>query len=84
MIKPTTNLCAQQRLRSAWASVQSDQHLRCLHEETLGPKLPIQRTVKALIRLAYMQDPPTGEKTLMVFPPILWSYGGGCQSHVFF
>ena len=30
-------LCAQRRLRSAWASAQSDQSLRCPHEETLGP-----------------------------------------------
>ena len=29
--------CAQRRLRSAWASTQSDQNLRCPHEETLGP-----------------------------------------------
>ena len=49
--KPTKWVCAQQRLRSAWASAQSDQSLRCLHEETLGPWLPIERTVKTLIRL---------------------------------
>ena len=30
------DLCAQQRLRSAWASAQSDQSLRCPHEESLG------------------------------------------------
>ena len=30
------DLCAQWRLRSAWASAQSDQSLRCLHEECLG------------------------------------------------
>ena len=29
MSKPTKWLCAQQRLRSAWASAQSDQSLRC-------------------------------------------------------
>ena len=29
MTKPTMWLCAQQRLRSAWASAQSDQSLRC-------------------------------------------------------
>ena len=28
---------AQRRLRSAWASTQSDQSLRCPHEESLGP-----------------------------------------------
>ena len=32
MTKPTMWLCAQRRLRSAWASAQSDQSLRCLHE----------------------------------------------------
>ena len=31
------DLCDQQRLRSAWASAQSDQSLRCPHEETLDP-----------------------------------------------
>ena len=44
-------MCAQQRLRSAWASAQSDQSLRCPHEESLGPYLPIECTVKTLIRL---------------------------------
>ena len=31
------DMCVQQRVRSAWASAQSDQSLRCPHEETLGP-----------------------------------------------
>ena len=31
------------------ASAQSDQSLRCPHEETLGPQLPIERTTKTLI-----------------------------------
>ena len=35
-------MCAQRRLRSA----QADQSLRCPHEESLGPKLPIERTAK--------------------------------------
>ena len=35
MTKPTKWLCAQRRLRSAWASAQSDQRLRCPHEESL-------------------------------------------------
>ena len=30
-------MCAQRRLRSAWASAQSDQSLHCPHEESLGP-----------------------------------------------
>ena len=39
-------ICAQRRLRSARASAQSDQRLRCLHDESLGPSLPIEQTVK--------------------------------------
>ena len=44
-------MCAQRRLRSDWASAQSDQSLRCPHEETLGPWLPTECTAKTLIRL---------------------------------
>ena len=43
------DLCAQWRLRSAWA--QSDESQRCPPEAKLGPKLPIERTAKTLIRL---------------------------------
>ena len=35
----------QRRLRSGWASSQSDQSLRCPHEETLGSWLRIGRVV---------------------------------------
>ena len=49
--KPTKWVCAQRRFRSAWASAQSDQSLRCPHEESLGPWLPTERTAKTLIRL---------------------------------
>ena len=48
MTKPTIWLCAQRRLRSFWASAQSDQSLCCPHEERLEPYLPIERTAKAL------------------------------------
>ena len=37
MTKPTKWVCAQRRLRSAWAPAQSDQSLCCPHEETLDP-----------------------------------------------
>ena len=37
----------------ARASAQSDQSLRCPHEESLGPKLPTGRTAKTLIRWAH-------------------------------
>ena len=40
MTKPTNDLCGQQRLRSAWASHQSDQSLHCPHEETMGLGYP--------------------------------------------
>ena len=45
------DMCAQRRLRSAWASAQTDQSLHCPHEEALGSQLPIRRTAKTLIRL---------------------------------
>ena len=38
-------ICAQRRQRSAWTSAQSDQSLRCPHEETLGSWLHIGRIV---------------------------------------
>ena len=50
MTKPQNDLCTQRRLRSAWASAQSGQSLCCPHEETLGSELPIEHTVKTLIR----------------------------------
>ena len=49
-------MCAQWRLRSAWASTQSDQSLCCQHEERLGPLLPIKHTVKTLIGLGECPD----------------------------
>ena len=54
-VRTAKRVCAKQRLRSAWASAQSDQSLRCRHEESLGPYLPIECTVKTLIRLAHIQ-----------------------------
>ena len=45
------DMCAQQRLKSAWASAQSEQSLRCPPEESLGLKPSIERTAKTLIRL---------------------------------
>ena len=43
MTKPTKCMCAQRRLRSAWAAVQSDQSLRCSHKESSYMQLPIER-----------------------------------------
>ena len=37
VIKPTKWVCAQLRLRSAWACAKSDQSLHSLHEESLDP-----------------------------------------------
>ena len=44
-------MCAQRRLRSAWASAQSDQNQRCPPEANVGPKLPTECTVKTQIRM---------------------------------
>ena len=46
MTKPTRWLCAQWRLRSAWASAQSDQSLRCALSEKLRTQAFFKRTAK--------------------------------------
>ena len=46
-----SNMWAKQRLKSECAFAQSDQSLRCLHEETLHPCPSKMRSVKILIRL---------------------------------
>ena len=51
MTKPTKWVCAQRRLRSAWASAQADQSLRCPPCESLGSELPTECTPKTLISL---------------------------------
>ena len=51
MTKPTKWLCAQRRLRSAWASAQSDQSLRCALNGWLRTQAFFIRTAKTLIRL---------------------------------
>ena len=48
--KPTKWLCAQQRLRSAWASTQSDHSLRCALSGKLRTQAFFMRTAKTLIR----------------------------------
>ena len=62
-------MCAQRRLRSAWASAQSDQSLRCLHEEGLGLYLPIEWTAKTLIRLGGC---PGWSKSSLGAHPLCW------------
>ena len=49
--KVPSHMCAQRRLRSACASAQSDQSLRCPREESLHPWLSKMRTVKILTSL---------------------------------
>ena len=56
MTKQTKWLCVQRRLRSAWASAQSDQSLRCPRVETFRSQLPTGRTAKTLIRLGGCRD----------------------------
>ena len=49
--KPTKWLCAQWRPRSAWASTQSDQSLRCAGHGQLRTQAFFMQTGKTLIRL---------------------------------
>ena len=58
-------LCAQRRLRSACASAQSDQSLRCPPEEALSLYLTIERTEKTLIRLGGC--PCWSESSLIIY-----------------
>ena len=51
MRKPTKWVCAQRRLRSAWASAHSDQSLRCALNVYLSTQGFFMRTAKTLIRL---------------------------------
>ena len=51
VIKPTKWLCAQRRLRSDWASAQSDQSLCCALNWYLRTQAFFMRTAKTLIRL---------------------------------
>ena len=69
--KPTKWLCARRRFRSAWASAQFDQSLRCPHEESLGPSLPIKRTAKILIRLG---ECPGWSKSSLGAQSFCWFY----------
>ena len=49
-------MCAQRRLRSAWASTQSDQRkMKKSDEESLAPKLPTECTAKTLMKLGRCQ-----------------------------
>ena len=51
MTKPTKGHVRQRRLRSAWASAQSDQSLRCVLCGWLRTQTFFMRTAKTLIRL---------------------------------
>ena len=48
-------MCAQRRLRSAWASAQSDQNLCCVLNGYLRTQAFFMRTAKTLIRLGGCQ-----------------------------
>ena len=69
MRKPTKWLCPQRRLRSAWASAQSDQSFRCPHGSSLDPLPPFMRVAKSLNRLGKCQG--CSESTLGP-QPLCW------------
>ena len=70
-------MCAQRRLKSAWASAQSDQSLRCPHEENLGLSYPFSAQ-RRLIRLGGC--PGWSESLLGAHATLLvLSQGGSCN-----
>ena len=77
-------MCAQRRLRSAWASAQTDQSLRCPYKVTLGPQLPIERTAKTLIKLdgcpGWSESSPGAHLILLV---LLWG-GSNLECYTWF
>ena len=72
--KQQTDMCAQRRLRSAWASAHSDQSLRCPQEESLGPYLLTERLAKTLIRTGGC--PGWSESSLGSVILLVLSWGG--------
>ena len=82
MTKPIKWLCTQRRLRSAWASTQSDHSLRCPHEETLCPQLHTERTAKTLTRLGGC--PGWSESSLGAHAILLVLSWGGSNGFVCF
>ena len=75
------DLCAQRRIRSAWASAQTDQGLRYQHD-TLSPKLPTERTAKTPIRLGWL--PGWSESSLGALVIFLVLVLSCCGSNCFF
>ena len=84
--KPTKWLSAQRRLRSAWASTQSDQSLRCALNGSLRTQGFFMRTVKTLIRLGGCpgwSESSLGAQSFCWFChevahlPSLWNTGSG-------
>ena len=79
--KTNKMMCAQQILRSTWASAQSDQSFLYPREESLGPCLPFERTAKALIRLGSCPDWSESSLGAQVILLVL-SCCGSYMSHV--
>ena len=70
-------MCAQRRLRSACASAQSDQSLRCPQEESLGPWLPNECPVWVFAVCSMGRCPGWSESSLGAHAILLiLSWGG--------
>ena len=65
-------MCAQQRLRLAWASAQSDQSLHCPQEESLGP---VANGKCAQRRLRSAWHPPSLIRVFAVHKKKAWVLG---------
>ena len=68
-------ICAQRRLRSTWASVQSDQSLRCPHEEykNLLWVWDVDRKIRPRVTVKHHEASPSNAKQ--------WTQGTGFSIH---
>ena len=81
MTKPTKRPVRPRNLRSAWASAQSDQSLRCPHEETLSYPLCAEWVAKDPSFLhAHSEDSdPAGRMSRLI-----WDFAGRTSFFFFF
>ena len=81
--------CAPSKDRSACASAQSDQRLRCPHEEALGPWLSTERTAKTdqsgwMLRLIWAFAGRTGHFVDFVMLWLKWDLNSVTHPSLYF
>ena len=69
-----SGMCSRRRHKSAGASDQSNQSIRCPHEETLHPWLSKMRPVKVLsdrnLRLVHLPDSTFSDVATQILTPL--------------